>query len=133
MPLPCPYHLLYSCAELQEAVARQLLSSDPVLQTAALRCLAAFKLPFLSQQLLGVLLQLADVAKLRGALVHVPAIFDTTPRDEAVDAALEQQRLAQQQLRGKKAGGGEVARVDASSRPGAAAAAVVSFVICYLW
>eukprot|EP00775_Hariotina_reticulata_P008462 gene8462-8646_t len=51
--------------ELQEAASRQLLSTDPQLQAAALRCLSSFRLPFLPPHLLNFLLSLADITKLR--------------------------------------------------------------------
>jgi hypothetical protein len=111
--------LLRRAAELQEAVARQLLSSDPALQTAALRCLASFKLAFLPAHLLNVLLQLADVAKLRNGLVNIPILFDQNV-DQGVDQAADEVQRQQQRhtLKKKKGGSGDVGRVDPHTRPG---------------
>jgi hypothetical protein len=111
-------HCCCRSAELQEAVARQLLSSDPALQTAALRCLSSFKLAFLPAHLLNVLLQLADVAKLRNGLVNIPIMFDQIV-DQGVDqAADEVQRQQQRHTLKKKGGSGDVGRVDPHTRPG---------------
>jgi len=110
-------------SELQEAACRQLLSTDPQLQSAGLRCLSSFRLPFLAPHLLNFLLSLADITKLRSALVYVPMMLDTSAAAAAAgrEAEEQQQRQQQQQLKGKKgnsSSSSDVGRVDAAVRPG---------------
>lgn len=57
---------------MQRAAAQQLLSPDPALQAAALKCLRPFRLPYLPGPLLQRLLRLADNATLREELVGLP-------------------------------------------------------------
>lgn len=105
--------------ELQEAVARQLLSTDPALQTAAIKCLSSFKLPYLPPHLQTLLLQLADVSKLRNGLMNIPSMFDTS---SSSSGAAEDEQLVQQQqrhqLKSKKGSSSDVGKVDAHIRPG---------------
>lgn len=120
-PLYRRFCLSCSSAELQEAVARQLLSTDPSLQAAAIRCLASFKLPYLPQHLQALLLQLADVAKLRSGLINIPMMFDSSSSgssDAGVEAEHQVQQQQRHQLKGKKGNSSDVGRVDAHVRPG---------------
>lgn len=129
-PLPSCHQTLphqNRCTELQEAVARQLLSSDTSLQACALKCLATFKLTFLPHNLQAFLLQLSDSSNLRGGLIHIPSMFDESLTAEQQRAQQEQQQrqATKAQAGGRKGGGGgggqkagEVGRVDASIRPG---------------
>lgn len=113
------FGLFRRSAELQEAVARQLLSSDPSLQAAALKCLATFKLTFLPHPLQTFLLQLSDNSSLRSGLIHIPMMFDQSLAEEQQRQQQEQQQRQATKANSKKGGKGqEVGRVDDSIRPG---------------
>jgi U3 small nucleolar RNA-associated protein 20 len=63
---------LFRATEVQRAAAQQLLSPDPALQSAAVKCLRPFRLPYLPGPLAARLLRLADNGTLREELVGLP-------------------------------------------------------------
>jgi hypothetical protein len=99
-----------------------LLSSDPSLQSSAVKCLAAFKLPFLPHPLQSFLLELTDNSSLRSALMNIPSMFDqslTAEQQRQQQEVQQRQATTKNKDGGKKGGKGqEIGRVDDSLRPG---------------